>query len=479
MSYRSAALLVCLAALGAGSPVLAADGPEREIVEPRRFTRTIELEGRFAPRDAVEVSYDGEVYKGPLEVVDARGPRTVKKGEVLVQFDDEDAQRALHDAQREMDAARIRLARLQAETEQKQDARRRRLAVLEDALHRVEADLARWREHDKPMRIQQEAFGIEGMENRVKDQEEELEQLEKMYKEDDLTEETEEIVLHRARRSLDRMHTSLEFARDRQKELLEVTLPRKEEDLVRGVEDRKADLAGYRTAARADDKLDAIALDKAREELHRREDRLGDLQQDVDGLRLRSPADGYAVPGRFDDGNWHDVDALRDVFAKGGEVKAGQTLFTVVTPGNVKVLALVPEKDLLELKEGQTATVRPAVLDERALEAVVSEVLPLPSKGKCPVEISLRESDDALMPGQTAKVEIAWDVVPDAITVPAGATRGKDGKTLVWVVDGDDVAPRAIEVGPTADGRTLVLSGLESGETILVRPPEDKAGKDE
>ncbi len=62
-------------------------------------------------------------------------------------------------------------------------------------------------------------------------QQEELRQLEKMYKADDITEETEEIVLRRARDNVEQAKFMLEFAQLNHDHALKFDLPRKEEQV--------------------------------------------------------------------------------------------------------------------------------------------------------------------------------------------------------------------------------------------------------
>ena len=54
---------------------------------------------------------------------------------------------------------------------------------------------------------------------------EELNQLKKMYEADDLTEETEEIILQRAQNQYDRAKFSLEAARIRNEDTLKIQIP--------------------------------------------------------------------------------------------------------------------------------------------------------------------------------------------------------------------------------------------------------------
>ena len=210
----SSLALVCVVAL-ASPRAGAADEPATEIVQPSRFVQTLELSGVLEPRESEAVAFEPEVYGGALEVVRALGDGQVEKGTVLVQFDDEEAREALDAAERELHIATLKHRALEHELVTKRKQHELRLIQLETETARAEEALQRFLEIEKPERIAQSAYNLEGTENRLQDQTEELEQLEKMYKEDDLTEETEEIVLRRTRRNLVRSRKSLEWARRR------------------------------------------------------------------------------------------------------------------------------------------------------------------------------------------------------------------------------------------------------------------------
>ena len=71
--------------------------------------------------------------------------------------------------------------------------------------------------------------------NRLEYQAEELKQLEQMYAADDLTEETEEIILKRTRDAVESARYSLEMVLDSQRKGLEFDVPRNQEQLEQAV----------------------------------------------------------------------------------------------------------------------------------------------------------------------------------------------------------------------------------------------------
>ena len=78
-------------------------------------------------------------------------------------------------------------------------------------------------------------------------------------------------------------------------------------------------------------------------------------------------------------------------------------------------------------------------------------------------------AEGKIMPGQFVRVRVKGLKRPDAITVPERAVAQGPQGTFVYVVDEQNTARvRPIKTGDTRDGRWLVLSGLKSGEKVIV-----------
>src|SRR6185503_13684977 len=82
---------------------------------------------------------------------------------------------------------------------------------------------------DGPMAKNSAEFALKSTEQSLEYVTEELKQLEKMYKADDLTEETEEIILKRAKNDVDRSQFLTEQARLRHERSTTLDIPRNAE----------------------------------------------------------------------------------------------------------------------------------------------------------------------------------------------------------------------------------------------------------
>lgn len=77
--------------------------------------------------------------------------------------------------------------------------------------------------------------------------------------------------------------------------------------------------------------------------------------------------------------------------------------------------------------------------------------------------------DDRLWPGDFVNARLLLERRHDVLTVPPAAIqRGPDG-LYVWVImPGDTVQVRTVQSGPTTGDQTVVMSGLNEGERIVV-----------
>jgi multidrug resistance efflux pump len=474
VTIRPLALLLALACLAPFAGAAEEAAPPRTVeATAGPFAIVVELEGTLVPRESVEVSVEPRVYGGKLEVTTAFAGGEVEKGQLLVAFATDEIDREIDDKRRALELAEIKLGRQEEEWKRKEEALSIELAQAEIRLRDAAEELELFRTVHKPLRIETAEFGLQSQEDRIQDEMEEFAQLEKMYKADDLTEETEEIVLRRARRGLERSHRSMEFARRRHTLFMDVTLPREEEALELGLRKTENEVEGIRVRQELSLKQARAELDKARVELDRQRVQLADLKADREALRVKAPAAGYAVPGAFQGGKWQKVAETRRSLVPGARVGARQTLFTIVQRGDVRVVGRAEEKDLLGLTAGQDVRVTAPLTGDREFPGRVTAVDLVGEGGKHEVEIDLRETDRVLLPGYTVKARVDVRRVDRAVTVPKGAVRTQGDEHHVFLWSGSAPEPRAVKIGVTSKGRVEILEGLEAGERILEKAPKE------
>ncbi len=141
-------------------------------------------------------------------------------------------------SKRELQMAEMRLqkAKMQLDITEKQNA----LAIdkAKKDLELAQRKLRNFKEKGKPERIERADLGLAFAQDGLKEAEQELEQLEKMYKDDQFADMTKEIVLERGRRRLERSRKGLQIETAAVGVLKTETLPIEELEQETGVKDK-------------------------------------------------------------------------------------------------------------------------------------------------------------------------------------------------------------------------------------------------
>ncbi len=446
--------------------------PATVAAEKGPFQVWVEAQGALEPVGAVEVKIDPDAYGGEWEVLEAAAPGPVKAGDVLVKFDPEKIDEQTAAAEKDMEIARRALAVKEEEAKRAEEGARLSMEKAQTEKARADEALEHFTKIERDLRVKEAEHRLQGTRDNISDQEEELAQLEKMYKADDLVEGTEEIVLKRAKRALLRSNTWLGFQLERNKHMLEVELPQDAENLAQAVQRESFELDRLKATQPISLEQGRLDLDKSRSAFERQSKSLAKLKADRAFLTVTAPSDGIAVPGGFQKGRWTSLEETTRALKKGETLKAKAPIFTIVKPGALSVRTTVPEASVLQVAVGQKAEVTPAVEAKRKVAATVAKVARVSADGNFEVGLDLADKDDRWMPGYAVKVRILTADKADAVTVPAASVVTDGEKKTVHVVADGKTTPREVETGATSGGKVEILSGLSGGEKILKSPPK-------
>ena len=328
-------------------------------VKREKLKIEVKLDGYFVADEMHEVALRPEVWSSfkVLEAVEHGTP--VKKGDVLVRFDDEKLEEDIEKGT--LDQLISELSLLQEEEE---FPRLKRLMEIsyENAKRNNEqtkADYKYYHETDRPNAVKIAKFRLKSAEQQLDSAREELDQLQKMYEADELTEETEEIVLRRQKFAVESAELSFKLSQENSEYTLNVSLPRSDESYERALE--QAELA-YQQAKTAKDvgmTRKNYDMEKKRSTRTLSVERHGKLLADKSLMILRAPVAGVAYYGQCTNGKWSQVSALQAKLKPHGKVTANTVLMTVVEPDGLHVESSLSEKDLPDFKTGLNATIVP------------------------------------------------------------------------------------------------------------------------
>lgn len=459
----------------------AAAAPAAETVKKGPFRIVVELEGVFEGEDAREISVAPDEWsKLTVQKAAAHGAR-VRKGDVVLELETEKLDREIADLRDELKLsataivlAQERLQALEKSAPISLDAARRS-AKIADEDRRFFFDVA------KPFQLKIVEFLLKNARNNLEYQEEELRQLEKMYKADDITEETEEIVLQRARNTLEQAKISLEMALVNHDYALKYALPRREVDIVEAAKQAKLNLENIEAELPPALDKQRLELEKMRQDRNKSEERLEKLLADREKMTVRSPADGVVYYGRLNRGKPADSAGLEDALRPRGTIPPNQVVMTVVSPRPLRVRTTVPEKDLHDLRPGLKGSAVPKGYPDLDLPVEIDRVADIPTApGEFDgwLRVQLKDRAKLLMPGMTCRIKLVPYLKRDAILIPPKslvADELDDNKQSVQVLGKDGkIETRPVTVGRKTDKQVEILKGLSEGDKVVLEPSKDK-----
>lgn len=160
----------------------------------------------------------------------------------------------------------------------------------------------------------------------------------------------------------------------------------------------------------------------------------------------------------------------------GDQVSVGMVGFRIDDLSQLFMDVKISEVDINKVKVGQKAELAFDAISGATYAAEVTEVSSVGVDSGSGVDFTVRlkilDLDDQVRPGMTASVNIIVAQKSDILTVPGRAVRFKDGKRIVYVLEGGVLQEKAIEIGASSDTSIEIVSGdLKEGDLVVLNPP--------
>ncbi len=491
LSLTGLALTCSLLWIGAGRPLARAQEtapqsklPETVEVPPEKaetakvekgsLSSKVELKGVFEPKETTELTIRPESWSSPLivETVVPHGAE-VKKGDVVLQLDLEKIDQSIKELRMEKSIADLSLKEAEEELEAMEKNLPLDLAAAERAKTQAIDDLERFLEIGKPQSEHNAEFSVKSAQESLAYAKEELGQLQQMYKADDLTEETEEIILRRQKFQVESSEFRLKNAELQREQTLKVSLPRQEESLRENAEKQTIALEKTLTTLPMSVSQKRLSLNKARYESEKTNDKLADLETDREAMTVRAPVDGVVYYGHSDHGKWTTAQ-MEAKLRRGGTVAPHDAFITIVSARPVFVLATVEEKDLHKLREGMTGNVSPTGFPSLKIPARLASVSRIPTSAgtfEATIEVDMTDKAQRIMPGMSCEILLTEFERKDVLTLPFSAVFEEDDDHYVYLMKNGEPEKTPVKVGKTADGKTEIVEGLDQGDEVRTSKP--------
>lgn len=174
---------------------------------------------------------------------------------------------------------------------------------------------------------------------------------------------------------------------------------------------------------------------------------------------IRAPFDGYVE---------------KRLVNLGELVKAQMPVMAIVKLDPLKVTAEIPEKMGPWIADGRPVDLHVDAYPSRAFAGKVTRISPAVNAATraFPFEAVVPNADAALKPGTFARVHVESGKVDDILTLPYGALQYRYGVNRVFVVNGNRLNMRELQVGERLGDRVEVVSGVKEGERVATTDVE-------
>ena len=459
--------------------LLAAAAHAGEItIEPRPFTLEKSFSATALPdKGYVLLQIEPKSWADfQIKELAVHGSRVVK-GDVLVSFDPETIDKKLADIRLSLDANTLNLAQAELDLKHLQETSPHKLEALRHAADIAKEENSYFTKTRRKAAEETATMNLEHKKQVLSNQQEELRQLTKMYAADDITEDTEEIILTRQKDAVVSAEFALRMENLDYKRTLEVTLPREVVTLADNERDtairlRKAEQDIPRSIA-----LQKLELETLKTTCQREEESLAKLEADRTQFEFKAPADGWFYHGPIENGRWTPAEAVKTLFTHGRP--AVNRPFATFVPASAKLvlLAFLDEATARSLKPETTGTALLAGREDIEIPVKIAKIAatPMPD-GTYRADLTVTwPKDFTPVPGTSAQIRMISYYQEAAIAIPTKALSfdPKGWSVEVKLADGK-TEHRPVKRGRVSKDDTEILSGLEVGQVILTSGEDPK-----
>ena len=155
----------------------------------------------------------------------------------------------------------------------------------------------------------------------------------------------------------------------------------------------------------------------------------------------------------------------------GATVGTDANLFKIIDISRVWIDANVFERDLARVRLGQEARVSVPAFPGSTFTGKVILINSVvdPDTRTVKVRTEVPNPDGRLKPDMFANVSIITAQNRAAVSIPQSALLNDEGKTIVFVADGNTYKKRQVTAGIQGNDRVEIIDGLQAGEKVVVK----------
>ncbi|MBU1701681.1 MAG: efflux RND transporter periplasmic adaptor subunit [Candidatus Eisenbacteria bacterium] len=197
------------------------------------------------------------------------------------------------------------------------------------------------------------------------------------------------------------------------------------------------------------------ALEDARHALQQAESILEEMKLKLSYTQIRAPFSGM-VTQRF--------------IETGQTINPGHQAFSIADMDPLLTRVYLPEDEIPNIKRGQPVQVRLDSEPDLQLSGRVRQIAPMVDRqtGTVKVTVEIEKCASPIRPGSFARVFITTDIHPLALVLPKRCLVEEAGKRYVFLIEGDTVVVRDVELGYEEADRIEIVEGLGEGDHVVL-----------
>ena len=457
-----------------------ADAGKTVEVSEKEFEILIEATGTLGAKRDTPLRVDTKRWTD-LRVIEAvKHGAEVKKGQALIQFDKEEIEKAIEKAEKALPTKEVALKQAKADLKFLLATQDDEMDAAERARQNAKEDYEYYQKTARAASIESAEQSLKFRQQGLDYEKEELRQLLAMYEADDLTEETEEIIITRSKQAVERSEYNLKVGKEDQRKLLSTNLPRRDLREKNQAERSILNLNFSRTAvpaAREAKKLEVEASERALDESR---DALKEMKADLKLLDFVAPSAGVVAYGSITNGKATTAERVKPKLVRTGKIGRGETIMTLRSKEVGDLHLSLKEADLAHLKAGSKGFAIVAGTINTTVPVTLKSLSLNPESGGTYSAVATIDEDlpASIRPGRKAKLVFQAAFEEKALVLPSKAVhkriRGQQMEHVVYLpAAGKERKPKAkvVELGVSNGDKVVITKGLKAGDKVLEAKP--------
>lgn len=440
-------------------------------LEQKPFTVSHSLKGTVLPETFIPLRLDAKSTE-TFEILSiADHGSMLKKGDPMLMFKSDVIDRKIADLKQLISQTELEIAQAEQDLATAEKTMPEQLSRIERAAKVAEEDLAYFVEIRRKANEESADQSLKRQEQMLASYQEELKQLLKMYEADDITEETEEIILKKQKDAVAYAEHALRMAQLDHKRTLSVNLPRELITLTEKRDDTALQLSKAKQELPRSLALKKIGFAKLNTTLKRQREGLAELEHDREIFDFTAPADGFFYYGTIENGSWTTAEIVKFLMPK-GIVPVGKTFASFIpNNSNWRIETFATQADAQALEKGAKGFALLTGREDIMIPATLAKISDIPNPpGTYPATFNA-EWPKSVSPvaGQSIDVKVISYSNDKAIAIPTKAIElGTNGWTIqVKLADGKSER-RPVTRGKSSGDLTEITAGAEAGQVLIV-----------